>query len=149
MAFYIPWLYQIHKFYTWIPDASKWQELYDEKSILYHQVCFDTRRINRAWPAPSHYLNQCWHIVNWTLGNKLQSNFNRNSNIFFQEKAFENVVWKIAAMLSRHQCIKWKIVEIHYMMASLSRSIMYVWCKNKSPQMLSTLCATGCLWLSR
>ena len=24
--------------------------------------------------APSHYLNQCWNIVNWTLGNKLQWN---------------------------------------------------------------------------
>ena len=24
------------------------------------------------WTAPSHYLNQCWNIVNWTLGNKLQ-----------------------------------------------------------------------------
>ena len=21
-----------------------------------------------AWPALSHYLNQCWNIVNWTLG---------------------------------------------------------------------------------
>ena len=29
----------------------------------------------RSWlvakSAPSHYLNQCWNIVNWTLGNKL------------------------------------------------------------------------------
>ena len=25
-------------------------------------------------PAPSHYLNQWWNIVNWTLGNKLQWN---------------------------------------------------------------------------
>ena len=24
-----------------------------------------------AWTAPSHYLNQCWNIVNWTLRNKL------------------------------------------------------------------------------
>ena len=22
-----------------------------------------------AWPAPSHYLNQCWNVVNWTLRN--------------------------------------------------------------------------------
>ena len=22
-----------------------------------------------AWSAPSHYLNQCWNIVNWTLRN--------------------------------------------------------------------------------
>ena len=33
----------------------------------------------------SHYLNQCWNIVNWTLRNKFQWNFNRNSNIFIYE----------------------------------------------------------------
>ena len=38
-----------------------------------------------AWSAPSHYLNQCWNIVNWTLRNKLQWNFNRSSNIVIQE----------------------------------------------------------------
>ena len=41
-----------------------------------------------AWPAPSHYLNQCWKIVNWTLGNKLQWNLNRNLYIFIQENEF-------------------------------------------------------------
>ena len=38
-----------------------------------------------AWTAPTHYLNQCWNIVNWTLGNKLQWNSNRNSNIFIKK----------------------------------------------------------------
>ena len=33
------------------------------------------------------------HIVNWTLANKLQRKFNRNSYICIQENAFENV-WK-------------------------------------------------------
>ena len=50
------------------------------------------------WTAPSHYLNHCWNIVNWTLGNKLQWNFNRNSNIFIQENALENVVCKMASI---------------------------------------------------
>ena len=50
---------------------------------------------------PSHYLNQYWNVANWTLKNKLQWIFNRNSNIFIQENALENVVWKIAAILSR------------------------------------------------
>ena len=36
--------------------------------------------------------------MNWTLGNKLQWNLNRNSCIFIQENAFENVVWKMAAI---------------------------------------------------
>ena len=54
---------------------------------------------------PSHYLNQCWNIVNWSLGNKLQWNFNRNSNIFSQEKAFENVVCEMASNFSWPQCV--------------------------------------------
>ena len=41
--------------------------------------------------APSRYLNQCWRIVNWSHGNKFQWNMNRNSVIFIQENAFENV----------------------------------------------------------
>ena len=58
-----------------------------------------------AWPAPSHYLNQCWIIVNWTLRNKLQSNLNQNSKIFIQENAFESVVCETAAILSRPQYV--------------------------------------------
>ena len=43
-----------------------------------------------AWPAPSHCLNQWWNINNWTLRNKLQWNFNQNSNNLFQENALKN-----------------------------------------------------------
>ena len=35
--------------------------------------------------SPSHYLNQCWNIVNWNIGNKLQWNCNRNQYIFIPE----------------------------------------------------------------
>ena len=59
-----------------------------------------------ACSAPSHDLNQCWLIVNWTLRNKLQWNLNRNSIIFIQEIAFECVVCEMAAILSRPQCVK-------------------------------------------
>ena len=59
-----------------------------------------------AWTAPSHYLYQCRNIVNLTLRNKLQRRFNRYSNIFIQENPFQNVVWKMAAILSRPQCVK-------------------------------------------
>ena len=51
--------------------------------------------------APSHYLKQCWNIINWTLAKKLQWNLNRNSHTFIKENAFENVVWKMTAILSR------------------------------------------------
>ena len=50
-----------------------------------------------------HYLNQCWDVVNWTLGNKPRWNLNRNSHIFIQENAFQNAVWKI---LSQPQRVK-------------------------------------------
>ena len=54
--------------------------------------------LSPTWTAPSHYLNQCWNIVNWTLGNKIQLNFNWNSNIFIQENAYENVVCEMASI---------------------------------------------------
>ena len=38
---------------------------------------------------------------------KLRWNVNRNSYIFIQENPFENVVWKMAAILSRPQCVNW------------------------------------------
>ena len=57
------------------------------------------------WSAPSHYLNRCWCIVNWTLSNKLQWNFNRNSNIFIKENAFWSVVCEKAVFLC-HNVLK-------------------------------------------
>ena len=49
-------------------------------------------------PAPIHYVYQRWNSINWTLGNKLQWNPNRNLYIFIQENARENVVCRIAAI---------------------------------------------------
>ena len=54
-----------------------------------------------------NYLH-CWNIVNWTLRNKLQWNFNQNSNIFIQENAFENVICEMTSILSRSQCVNRK-----------------------------------------
>ena len=53
-----------------------------------------------AYSAPSHYLNQCWVIVNWTLRNKLQWNFSQKSKFIIQESAFENVGREVVAILS-------------------------------------------------
>ena len=38
--------------------------------------------------------------------NKLRWNLKRNSYIFIQENAFENIVCEMAAILSRPQCVK-------------------------------------------
>ena len=70
----------------------------------------------RSWlvdcSAPSHYLNQCSNIVNWTFRNKIQWNFNRNSYIFIQENAFENVVCETAIISSRPQWVNINIIII-------------------------------------
>ena len=75
----------------------------------------DPMRQAIMWPnAPSHYLTQCLNIVKWTLRNKLQWNFNRNSYIFIKENVFENVVCDMAAILSRPQCdnvVEWRLFE--------------------------------------
>ena len=56
--------------------------------------------------APSHYLNQCWLIVNWTLRNNIQWNFNRNTKLFIHEKLFEDIVYEMAAIISRGRWVK-------------------------------------------
>ena len=45
------------------------------------------------------------YIVNWTLRIKLLLNMYRNSYIFIHENQFENVVWNLAAILFRPQCV--------------------------------------------
>ena len=50
--------------------------------------------------APSHYLTQCWDIVNLTLRNKLHWNLNKNSNIFIQENAL-----KLSSVKRRPFCL--------------------------------------------
>ena len=62
-------------------------------------------RLDGAQPLSEPMLEYCY-IVNWTLWNKFQWNFNRNSNIFIQENAFENIVCEMSAILSRPQCVK-------------------------------------------
>ena len=54
-----------------------------------------------AYSAPSHYLNQCWDIINWAIGNKLQWNFDQNTKRFIHENASENIVCETASILSR------------------------------------------------
>ena len=45
-----------------------------------------------ACSAPSHYLNQCWLIVNWALRNKVQLNSNQNTKFLIHKNAFGNVL---------------------------------------------------------
>ena len=51
------------------------------------------------------------NIVDWTLMNKLQWNFNRNCKTFVQENAFESVVCEMATMFSRPQCVNIVVIQ--------------------------------------
>ena len=57
-----------------------------------------------AGQVTSHYLNQCWIIVDWAIGNIFQWKLNQNTTIFIEENQFENVAWKMSAILSQAQC---------------------------------------------
>ena len=51
--------------------------------------------------APSHYPNQCWLIVNYSL----QWNSNQNTKVFIHKNAFQYVVSKMVAILFRQRDI--------------------------------------------
>ena len=59
-----------------------------------------------VYSAPSHYLKQCWDIVNWTLRHKLQWKCNQNTNVCTHENASENIVCEMATIFSRGRWAK-------------------------------------------
>ena len=60
-----------------------------------------------AYSVPSHYQNHCCVIVSWALRNKLQRNFDQNTNVFIHENASENIVYEMAAILSMFCSMFW------------------------------------------
>ena len=50
------------------------------------------------------FLNQCWFIVNWTIENKFQGNFDQTMTISIQWNSFEKVVCKMVTILYLPQC---------------------------------------------
>ena len=57
-----------------------------------------------GWSVPSHCLNQCWNIVHWTLRNKRQWHFNRNSMFSFKEMYLKTSSGKWRLFCSGLQC---------------------------------------------
>ena len=53
------------------------------------------------WSAPSHYLNQCWSVVNWTLRNKLKWNSNQYTKLLFMVLLPIMSSGKMVAILSK------------------------------------------------
>ena len=67
-----------------------------------HHWC---RQLLVTCPPPSHYMNQRWFIVDWTLSNELHWNCNTIAHISTLENALEIAVWKIIAISYRPQCV--------------------------------------------
>ena len=69
-------------------------------------ICWD----NSLAPilAPSHYLTQCWIIINWILKNKFHWHLNQNIALCIHQNASDNIVCEMAATLSRG---RWVNVE--------------------------------------
>ena len=65
---------RIHNPGIWIFNSMRPSDAYVRRKTDHHRF----RQWLVAWTAPSHYLNQCWNIVNWTLGNKFRWNLYRN-----------------------------------------------------------------------
>ena len=87
--------------------------IFIQENAFENVVCETVAILSRfQCSAPSHYLNQCWNIVKSNLRNKLQWNLKRNSYIFIQENAFENVVCETVAILSRFQRVNVSSVDL-------------------------------------
>ena len=70
-----------------VPEKQPWRICVKKSHEFSEAVCFRWWLV--AYSAPSHYIKQCWVIVNWTLRNKLQWNFNHNRKLFIHEDASE------------------------------------------------------------
>ena len=85
--------------------------------------------------TPSHYLNQCWHIVNWNLGNKFQWNLNEIFFFSFEKMGLKMVVnWP--PFLFWPQCVKhiqndeilsMTVQTLSYLCVPLNSCLYYQW----------------------
>ena len=104
--------------------------------------------------VPSHYLNQCWLIVNWTPGNKFYWYLNRNYVIFIQEMR----IWKCRLPKWRPFCPggdELRTLFSYFSMnnghfcdsdAPLSINPTHIWVRGKQPYIIISNCWVGKCW---
>ena len=68
--------------------------------------------INRPYSVASHYINQCWLVVNWTHRNKPRWNLNQQITVFVQENDYGNIVHKVTTIFFRPQLFTWTGVSV-------------------------------------
>ena len=89
---HVMWLVHKHSFSTSAAYMRQWIR----SALVQIMFC----RLLGAKPSSEPMLGY-WDIVNWTLRNKLQWNFNQNTKLFIHENASEKIVCEMAAILSR------------------------------------------------
>ena len=99
-------------------------------------------QISVACSVPSHYLNQCWNIVNSNLRNKFQWNLKWSSYIFFQELALENVFCEMGEILPQPQCVNsmWPCDTIWWYTSGSIRALIMVCCLTAKSHFLNQCC---------
>ena len=102
-----------------------------------------------AFSVPSHYLNQCSVIVNWTQRNTLQWNFNLNTAGF----SFAKMHLNISSAKKRPACLggeelKWSIPFFWFITYHITN--MSAWWRHQMETFsaLLTLCAGNSLVIS-
>ena len=113
----VPDYIQMFFFYSFVNEICWRSELISPEC----RICASMNRVNIG---PDNALspirrqaiiwNQCWIIVNWTLRNKLQWNFNRHIKLFTHENAFENIVCEMAPF-----CPVGRWVKLHNRLVSI------------------------------
>ena len=76
-SYTLKWMIITSCFFNSLRPGDAYMHQYNISTLVQIMAC----RLS----ATSQYLNQCWYIVNKTLGNKIQWNFNQNSNIFIKK----------------------------------------------------------------
>ena len=79
----------------------------------------------------SHHLNQCWRMVNWVIGNKLEMKLNQSTKYFLTKmylKMWSTKRWPSCTGLLLMQCpMTSKRVELHQSSSYLLRDLFFFW----------------------
>ena len=104
-------LSEIWMIIKFVIQQNAFETVYKIMAIFFRPWSVNSLRPSDAYmcrrTGSSLVLNQCLNIFNWTFRDKLQWNFNRKSNIFIHENAFEDVVCEMASILSLPQCVNY------------------------------------------
>ena len=84
-----------------------------------------------SYSAPSHYLNLCWVIFNWTFRNKLRWNFDIKTKLFINKKESENIVCEKVGILSSGRWVK---ISLKFVSTGLNNNMpifneIRAWCQ--------------------